>query len=384
MISTLEIAKRVGKLVQIPSVNPLQGGPKGGSDGETALAEHIANWSEDLGAQVTLDEVLPGRPNVYARFQGNTDRVVVIDTHLDTVSVEHMTQNPFDGRIEDDRVYGRGSVDTKATFAIVLSLMEELLSDNKLPTPTLYLVGTISEETGGLLGASGFAKWVRANDIAIDQLIVAEPTVCAPVYGHKGVLGLDVAVHGHAAHSSKPHLGQNAISGAARVITALDVERERLSGVVASTEVGNGTISTTMIKGGLGPNIIPDRCAMFADRRIAPGEDPSVIFSELSELIKKAADPLTADIKMAGGIAFPSFFQDPKSPLVQLLSQLAGTDPEAATYGSNACSYPLLAKETVLFGPGSIDQAHQAVEWIDISEIERAAQVYRTLLCHGA
>lgn len=387
MVSTLEIARRVGDLVKIPSVNPLQAGPIGGSDGETALAHYLANWAEELGGEVVLDDVLPGRPNLYARFAGeptgDTEHVVVIDAHLDTVSVEHMTQDPFDGRIEDERVYGRGSVDTKATFAIVLCLLEELFAEGKRPASTIYLVGTVSEETGGLIGARGFASWVRQRNLGIDQLIVAEPTICAPVYGHKGVLGLNITLHGHAAHSSKPHLGQNAVSAAARVVMALEIEAQRLAAQTAPTDVGNGTISTTMIKAGLGPNIIPDCCTMYADRRVAPGEEPASVFSDLSKLVQEAASPLQSEVEMASGIAFGAFYQDPNSELVQRLAALADTAAESATYGSNACSYQDLAKEIVLFGPGSIDQAHQAIEWVDLVEIDRAAAVYRTLLRGG-
>lgn len=380
MVSTLTIAERVGELVQIPSVNPLQAGPIGGHDAETALANRIAELSEELGGIVTLDKVEADRPNVYARFEGQTDRVVVIDTHLDTVSVEHMTDDPFDGRIENDRVYGRGAVDTKATFAIVLSVLEELAADNLRPVPTVYLIGTVAEEAGGFLGATRFSRWANEQGIGIDQLIVAEPTLCRPVYGHKGVLSLDMTVHGHAAHSSKPELGANAISGAAKIVLAMDEENDRLNAGPAPTAVGNGTVSVTLVKGGLASNIIPDACRLHTGRRIAPGEDPLAVYEDLSALAIDAAHPLSIDVEISGGVCFPAFYQDPQSPFVQRLGQLADASPEAATYGSNACSYEGLAGEVVLFGPGSIDQAHQAVEWIDISEIGKAADVYRRLL----
>lgn len=383
MATTIEIANLVSELVRIPSVNPLQAGPVSGLEGEAALAHFIANRAEGLGAQVTLDEVEPGRPNVYARFQGSGSETVVIDVHLDTVSVEHMTQDPFDGRIENDRIYGRGSVDTKASFAIVLSVLEELAADRNGPVPTVYLVGTIAEEAGAFLGARGFHAWATRTDLQIDRLIVAEPTLCAPVHGHKGALGLNISLHGHAAHSSKPELGCNAISAAARVIGSLDTEAARLAGSDPSTEVGPGTMAVTTVGGGLAQNIIPDRCEVHANRRIAPGEDPETVFAELSALIRSSAKPCTADVSMAGGLSFAAFYQEPDGPLINELCHLAGTNPETATYGTNALSYPDLASETVIFGPGSIDQAHQAVEWIDISEIEKAANTYRSLLGQG-
>jgi len=380
LISTATIADRVADLVRIPSVNPLQAGPKSGSDGEVAMSHWLANRAEELGAEVTVDEVLDGRNNVYARFQGESDRVVTIDVHLDTVGVEHMTDPAFDGRIEDDRVWGRGSVDTKATLPIVLSVLEELRAEGKRPGPTVNVVGTISEEVGGLLGAKGYRDWLDEHGNKIDQVVVAEPTMCAPVHGHKGACGLEVSVHGVAAHSSQPHLGESAISAAARIITAIDQEQERLLGLTPTTAVGNGSVGVMEMSGGVARNIIAPIAELYCGRRIAPGEDPMEIFAQLSELVRTAAAPLAVDIALANNSAAAAFYQDPSSPLIAKLAELANTDPDVATYGSNALCYSEVASEIVVFGPGSIDQAHKAVEWIDISEIDRAATIYRTWL----
>lgn len=380
LLSTLTIAERVGDLVRIPSVNPLQAGPKSGDDGEVALAEWMAQRCADLGGDVTVDPVIDRRSNVYAQFAGTSDRTLTIDVHLDTVGVEHMTDDPFDGRIADDRVYGRGSVDTKATLAIALAVLEELRSSGRKLTPTLNLVGTVSEEAGGLIGASRYRDWLTEHNDRVDQIVVAEPTMCAPVHGHKGALGLEVTIHGQAAHSSKPHLGANAIHAAGRVVTAIEQEEERLQGLPATTPVGNGTVAITEINGGLARNIIPDCCSVYAGRRVAPGENPDELFDQLSEIIRNAAHPLRTEIELANGMSSAAFYQDPASPLVQQLCALADTAPDVASYGSNALRYADVAGEIVVFGPGSIDQAHKAVEWIDIAEIDRAANLYRSWL----
>ena len=380
LISTSTIAKRVGDLVRIRSVNPLQAGPTSGHEGEVAISAWLAERAADLGGEVAIDEVVDGRNNVYARFPGQTDRVITVDVHLDTVGVEHMTDPPFDGRIESDRVYGRGSVDTKASLAIVLAVLEEMRTAGEQPVPTVNVVGTVAEEMGGLIGAAGYRDWLLANGDHVDQMIVAEPTMCAPVHGHKGGVGLEVTVHGHAAHSSKPHLGQNAISGAARIIAAIDAEQERLDSTPPPTAVGNGSVAVLEVNGGVARNIIPPHCDLFAGRRCAPGEDPELIFEQLSTLMREAAHPLKTDITMANGFAAAAFYQEPDSALVQILAGLASTEPDVASYGSNALQYAEVASEIVVFGPGSIDQAHQAVEWIDIAEIDKAAAIYRTLL----
>ena len=222
--STTERVELLSELVGINSVNPLQAGERSGPGGEAALATWLADRADALGAEVTLDEADAGRPNVYAFFEGSSDRTVAIDVHLDTVGIEHMTDDPFDGRVDEGKVFGRGSVDTKATLAVVLPLLSGLAAQGSRPVPNLCLIGTVGEEAGGLVGAHRLSAWATEAGIHFDQLVVAEPTNCAPVHGHKGGLGLEITVRGEAAHSSKPHLGQNAIVAAGRIIEAFDAE----------------------------------------------------------------------------------------------------------------------------------------------------------------
>ncbi|MEL7156114.1 MAG: M20/M25/M40 family metallo-hydrolase, partial [Actinomycetota bacterium] len=273
--------------------------------------------------------------------------------------------------------YGRGSVDTKATLAVVLQLLERQVGDL---TANLVLIGTVAEEAGGLLGAYRLREWSQARDVRFDQMIVAEPTSCVPVHGHKGGVGLEITVIGEAAHSSKPELGRNAIEGAARIIGAFRAEHELLVAQVPATSVGNGTLSVTQIEGGLARNIIPDRCTLYAGRRIAPGEDPEAEFDRLRKVAAEAAAPLPIEVVMTNGRCSPAFYQPADSPLVTELGRLAGAGAATAGYGSNALVYGEIADEIVVFGPGSIDQAHKAVEWIDTSELARACAIYHDLL----
>ncbi len=373
-----EIAATLAELVQIPSVNVLQAGPRSGPAGELALAEHIANRAEMLGASVSLDEVQPGQPNVYARFPGRTDEVVAVDVHLDTVGVEHMEGDPFDGRITEHRVYGRGAVDTKATLAILLNLLAEAKAGSGGLSPTLLLVGTISEEQGGLLGAVGFRDWLVKQGMVVDRLIVAEPTLCSPVHGHKGGVGIEVAVQGKAAHSSTPELGVNAISAAARIVSAIDAENQRLIAAGGTTAVGPGTVGVTKVAGGVAQNIVPPASSLYVGRRLAPGEKPDDVKRRLGELITAAAEP--AEVELTPTLGVRAFYAPPDAPLIAELSELGDTTAITATYGSNALLYHHVAKQLVVFGPGSIDQAHQAVEWVAISELVKAADIYRQLL----
>ena len=380
-----QLAESVAELVRIPSVNPLQGGLLAGAAGplgERAIAEHLANRFETLGAgEVVLDDVLDGRPNVYGCFPGRTDRLVVLDVHTDTVTVEHMTDPPFDGRIEDGHVWGRGALDTKASLGVITALLHAWHRAGARPAPTLLVVGSISEEAGGLLGATRFRPWAEQRGLDIDQMIVAEPTELAPIHGHKGGCALRITAVGNAAHSALPHLGANAIDAIADVIMALRAEHERLQTIAPATELGTGTLSVTMINGGTGANVIPAACEIVAGRRTVPGEDAHDVYDRLVALAETAC-PLPTRIESVlppgpdGRFGSDAFYQSADSALVRELAEWAGTAPAVAPFGTNALRYSGFARELAVFGPGSIGDAHQATECVAIDDLVALAGVY--------
>lgn len=373
------LATWVSRLVQIPSVNPLHAGPRSGEPGETRLARALGEWFADMGADtVELEDIVDGRLNVYGIWEGRSDRWVVLDCHTDTVTVEHCEGDPFDGRIADGRVWGRGSVDTKASLGTMLAVLEAARGRGERPEPNLIIVGSVSEEGGGLLGAVGFRAWAERRGLVPDEVIVAEPTNCAPIYGHKGGVSLDVEVHGLAAHSSTPHLGRNAITAAAALVLAIDAEHHRLQTLRPQTDVGLPTLSVSMMSGGTGGNVVPDSALVKVGRRLVPFEDNEVVAEELSSLIERAC-PLPVTITRSN-MGSGAFYQSPDSAFVRQLATWAGTKPEVAPYGTNALKYKDFAKGMAVFGPGSIDQAHTAVEWVEIAELDLAARVYEQWL----
>ena len=376
------LASWVSRLVQIPSVNPLHAGPRSGEPGEARLAHALAGYFRDLGADsVELVDVAEGRPNVYGIWEGTSDRWVVLDVHTDTVTVEHCEGDPFDGRIADGRVYGRGAVDTKASLGVMMAVLERARAEGRRPVPNLVVVGSISEEAGGMLGARGFRKWAEARGLRPNEVIVAEPTMCAPVHGHKGAVALEIRVLGEAAHSANPHLGRNAITGAAHLVLALEAEHQRLQSLTPSTEIGNGTLTVTMVNGGTGGNVVPDSCTLSVGRRIVPGESNQEVADRLCELVRDEC-PLPVEFPLVY-LGAPAFYQSPDSPLIGNLARWAGTQPEVASYGTNALRYSGFADEMVVFGPGSIDNAHTAVEFVEIEQLVRCAAVYSAWLGLG-
>jgi acetylornithine deacetylase/succinyl-diaminopimelate desuccinylase-like protein len=373
MTTTTHVIDWLTRLVQIPSVGPENAGPRSGPSSEKALADQLTAWFSTFGGRVEQEEVLPGRPNVYAIWRNpQADRWLAVDVHTDTVGVETMQGDPFDGRVADDRVYGRGAVDTKATLAILLALLESLHQRGGRLGFNLLISAPAAEETG-VLGAPVFARWMRRQAFKLDQLIVAEPTLCAPVHGHRGSVGLLLEVEGVAAHSAQPQFGKNAIVGAAHIIQAVDAYHQHLT-ALPPTPLGNGTATVTIINGGQAHNIVPDRCRLSIDRRLTLGEDPEAAAQALTEAVK-AATPLP--INMTVKHQFKPFYQPADTPLVGQLAAWSGRPPEVVGYGTDAAFYEGLARECVVFGPGSIEQAHRDIEWVAVAELTKALMIYQ-------
>lgn len=360
------------RLVQLPSVTPVQAGARSGRTGEAQIVSAIAGWFKALGGEVHVDECILGRPSVYGIFPGTTNRWAALDVHTDTVGVEQMSGDPFSGEVRGGRVYGRGAVDTKASLAVALALVEALHAASAKPQPNLLIAASADEEDQAR-GAPAFADWVRQRSILLDQLMVAEPTECRPIHGHRGVVRFRCDITGQSAHSAQPQNGKNAITAGAQLALAFAAEHERLQLANPVSALGPGALTVTLIGGGRGINIVPDECSLSIDRRVVTGEQPDEIIASLTELAQRAC-PLP--LKVAKLLAVGAFLQAPDTPWLKELAAWSGAAAALAPYGTNAWAYGGLARECVVLGPGSIDQAHGDEEWIAISELSKLAHIY--------
>jgi acetylornithine deacetylase/succinyl-diaminopimelate desuccinylase-like protein len=364
-------ASWLSRLVQIPSVTPVQAGPRSGAPGEERIAQQIAAWFRELNGQVEMDEVLPDRPNVYGRWPGQTDSWVAVDIHVDTVGVEQMTGDPFSGELRDGRVWGRGAVDTKATLGVVLALLEWMQRNSHTPLPSLLIGATVDEEFG-ITGAPAFAAWIRRQPFQVAQLAVAEPTRCAPIYGHRGAARFELTFQGVSAHTSQPDLGRNAIVAAARTVLAYVEEHTRLQ-TLPATALGHAALTASIIQGGTGLNVVPDRCTLQVDRRIVDGEQANVVAEQLFRIAQEHGG---LPVEMRPLLELNAFLQPLDSPWIRQLAAWSGEQPQVAPYGTNAVAYGDLPAECVVIGPGSIDQAHGAEEWVEVAELDKLARIY--------
>src|SRR5207244_730721 len=183
-----------------------------------------AEFLRRCGAEVTVEEILPGRPNVIGRFasapapDGNAKPRIVFGPHLDTVGVGGMTIDPFGGELRDGRIFGRGACDTKGPMAAMLWALWDLRDEIASLPVEVHFAGFMSEESDQH-GSRHFAAH-HGRDYAF--ALIAEPTEMKTVFKHKGCLWADIETFGTAVHGSRPDLGENAILKMARLIKALD------------------------------------------------------------------------------------------------------------------------------------------------------------------
>ena len=234
----------LSSLVSINSINPEWGGP-----GEAAMADFVETFFAESGLEVIRDEVLPGRCNVMVCLPGqDRSRSVVLESHMDTVSADGMTINPLEPRIEEGLLYGRGSCDTKAGLAGMMHAVRWFVETGSTPPCDVYLAAVVDEEHifRGVLGA---LEWFKKKGVQPEAAVVSEPTELRLVRANKGVLRWKIETKGVSAHSSKPHLGKNAITKMAEVILKIEKHHESLRKQEHSL-LGNSTCSIVVIEGG--------------------------------------------------------------------------------------------------------------------------------------
>jgi acetylornithine deacetylase/succinyl-diaminopimelate desuccinylase family protein len=364
-------------LVRIKSINPAY---EGGVS-EAAMAAYIRAFFQERGLETWEQEVFPGRPNLIARLPGrDASRRIVLEAHTDTVSVKGMTIAPFDPVIAEGRLYGRGSCDTKAGLAGMMHAMASLKAEGFIPPCEVWLAAAVDEE----YSFRGVVK--LCEGLAGQAAIVAEPTELRLVVASKGVLRWRIRVHGRAAHSSKPQLGVNAITHMARLVLALEADHQRLAGN-AHPLLGPATCNVGVIQGGVQVNFVPDTCAIEIDRRLLPGEKVEVVLAHYQRLLDELAllhpgFAATMEPPMLTDEALDTPAETPPALLAGDILRELGLDGKACgvPFGSDASKLSRQGLPSLVFGPGSIDRAHAAVEYVEIDQVVRAYEFYRLFL----
>ncbi len=282
-------------LVSIPSVNP-QGNPGTDRTGEQAMGEYVADFLRARGAEVSLEQVAPGRPNVAAHFkpQKPAKARLAFAPHLDTVSVAGMTIPPFDPEIRDGKLFGRGSSDTKGPMAAALwALGEWAESPARARSQIEWTFLALMGEEAGNDGAIAMAKKGFSSDLTL----VLEPTSLEVVTAHKGALWLEVHTGGVACHGSTPEKGRNAIYAMRRVLGIIE---EKMIPELASRphpRLGPATVNVGTISGGSKINIVPDACRIELDCRVVPGVESDHLRTLLEAILRESVPDVTVRVQ---------------------------------------------------------------------------------------
>lgn len=356
-------------LVRIPSVNP-DGDPGTDQTGELACAHWVGSFLSSLGAEVTLEEVLPGRPNVIGRFPAPGKPKVLLAPHLDTVSVGGMTIDPFAAEVRDGKLWGRGASDTKGTAAAMLAALEEL--KERLPHlgAEITFVGLMGEESSQY-GSKHFGKHHPDFDFAL----IGEPTECKVVHTHKGSLWADVITRGKAVHGATPERGENAILKMLPILQRLATtfKTELADECYRHPVLGLSTVNFGTVNGGTRKNIVADLCRASLDIRFTP------LLHERGALQLLEAFLADEDVEIQSfGVCAP-LDTDPENPYVKKLAAV-GNGLTGAPWFCDAAWLAEVGIPAVAAGPGSIAQAHTCDEFISISELEEGVGFYRRFL----
>ena len=331
---------------------------------------------EGLGARIRMNPVGTDKVNMLATF-GDGPGGIVLSGHVDVVPVDGQawTSDPFTATLRDGRIHGRGACDMKGFDAVILGHAPDFAAA-ALRQP-IHIALTCDEE----LGCTGIPHLIRAMDewgIHPTGCIVGEPTDMQLVSAHKGGRVYRCTVKGRAAHSSRTHTAVNAIEYAARIIARIHEigARERDQGLrVEGFDVPFSTISTNLIEGGSGQNIVPAICEFLFDYRYVPGFDPDSIMHDLANL----AAALQIQMQMIDpdtGISFRQTADIPALPSAEgsdLFAMAHGLldnkQVAQVAYGTEASFFSAYGVPSIVCGPGSIEQAHKADEYVSLEQI---------------
>lgn len=376
-----EIVNLLSDLVRINSINPCTGTLGIDGNGETDIIRYIANYFDAQGIAYTLQEVLPQRCNLVAHIKGQGKGTLVFEAHVDTVTVDAMVIDPFDPVCRDGKLYGRGSSDCKGSVATMMYAFSMLKKMNVVPECDIYFVAAADEE----YAYRGVLKFLE-DGRRYDGAVIGEPTSLRVCIANKGVTRFFVTARGTACHSSMPWKGHNAIMDMAKLITKINQQIQPRMAEYVHPLIGPRTLSITTIRGGELVNITPDFCQIQIDVRTLAGDTFSSLAADIQALIDelKAEDP-AVDITIEPAYLEDQCMETPESaPVVQGIC--AACDKildehiiDGLFCGCDATKFSRAGTQALVFGPGDIKVAHTVDEFVPISELTKAAEVYAQL-----
>ena len=328
------------------------------------------------------------KSNLLATIGPSVEGGAVLSGHTDVVPVDGQpwTSDPFSIVERDGRLYGRGTCDMKGFLALALAAVPDLIAAN--PRKPVHLAFSYDEEIG-CLGAPGLIETIHRELPKPAFVVVGEPTDMVAVNGHKGITYYSVRVTGHEAHSSQTQLGVSAIMEAVKLMSSLNelaAKLERDADPASPFTPKGATLTIGRVNGGTAGNILARECTFLFDLRCPHTLDPQVVlapfFAEAAAMdaALKARHP-EAGVSVRLQSSVPPFAPEPDGAAESFARRLAGDNgpPRAVAFATEAGQFQRSGLSTVLCGPGSIAQAHQPDEYVEISQMERGVAFMRRL-----
>ena len=317
---------------------------------------------------------------------------IVLSGHTDVVPVDGQDwlSDPFKAEIRGDKLYGRGACDMKGFIACALNLLPQavaLSQQGQLRKP-LHLALSFDEEVG-CLGAPLMLEELSQRGINPDYCIVGEPSSMKMVVAHKGISVFRCSVHGKSAHSSLTHQGVNAISYAAKLIGFIDELASQLAEsdqVDPMFDVPYSTLSIGTIEGGTATNIVPNLCEFTFDYRNLPSMGTQDILPVIEQRITELNQQMQqvdsqTGIKIEQLESVPAMTDTESEALQQLIAGLVQSSARhKVAYATEGGQFTNAGIATVICGPGSIEQAHKADEYVELAQLAECDDFLQKLL----
>ncbi|HEX7782327.1 MAG TPA: acetylornithine deacetylase [Sphingobium sp.] len=353
-------------------------------DSNLALIDYVEARLSTIGVTARRVVSADGRKaNLYATLGPMVEQGVVLSGHTDVVPVDGQpwTSDPFVLTRRDDRLYGRGTCDMKGFLALALAAAPAFAAPGRKGRPA-HLAFSYDEEIG-CLGAPHMIREIATQIPRPAGVIVGEPTNMEVVGGHKGITTHVVTVIGHEAHSSLTHLGISANMIAIRLMAMLAELAEAMrkdADPSSPFAPPHATLTIGQINGGTAVNILARECRFAFDFRSPPGTDVDALLAPFKaeaarlDAEMKAQWPETG-VEVVRHSAAPAFAPERDGVAERLARQLSGDNgpSRVVSYAAEAGQFQEAGFSTVICGPGSIEQAHQPDEYVEIGQMERGA-----------
>lgn len=343
------------------------------------VIELLANWFSELGFNTQIMPLAQtGKANLIATL-GSGDGGLVLAGHSDTVPYDanRWQSDPFKLIEKDGKLFGLGATDMKGFFPVILEAVKPFL-DKPLKHP-LIILATADEESS----MSGARALAAAGKPKARYAVIGEPTELVPIRMHKGIMMESIRVQGQAGHSSNPALGKNALDAMTTVMSELINLRGELQLKYRNPgfAIQTPTLNLGCIHGGDGANRICGECELHFDLRLLPGMDNNELREAIQRRLTPIAETSGTDIVFSSLFEGIEPFNEPAdSELVKVCEKLTGNSSESVAFATEAPFMQELGMQTVVLGPGSINQAHQPDEFISIDQLEPAVKIVQELI----